>query len=173
MGNKILTYIFFPCCLLILTCASTHAPQNRLPGAQETPYSSKGAWIYILTLNEEKIAGEFLAVQNDTIYVVTDDGIIGQPIKKISKAEITAFKQNHQGLGSWTILGSLLTVSNGYLGVITMPMWLIGGPLATGAQSRKPLHWYPQEDMDSLKKYARFPQGLPKHLTLSDINQLQ
>jgi hypothetical protein len=50
-------------------------------------------------------------------------------------------------------------------------MWLIGGSLAVGGESRAPERKSPPLTWVELAPFARFPQGLPEGIALSGLQE--
>jgi hypothetical protein len=148
----ILSSLLFVYSLLIVGCATSYAPDNWLPETDDVPQNTHGGWIAIVTQeinsrsDEEWIqySGEFIALDDDNVYVL------------------------------WVTLGSLLTISNGAYGVITLPLWLFAGiPTASGESYRD---MYIEENpgevyWDNVNKFSRFPQGVVS-INLSDLQPM-
>jgi hypothetical protein len=85
-------------------------------------------------------------------------------------ARLIIFKNMIGAFGAWTFFGSLLTISNGYFLLFTLPTTLIMG-ISTIAGEAKRLNFldYPANSFENLSKYARFPQGLPEGLNIADL----
>jgi hypothetical protein len=150
----------------LLACSQNPAPRGWLPpprAAQSDPY---GAWIVVWSPAWGEWAGEFLAVERDTVFLLTPDSVVrAVPIDSIREAELAFYDAQWGGLSLWTGVGSVATISNGAFLVITLPMWLIGGSAATGGQSRAPLRRVRQPgEWDGVRMFARFPTGLPPGL---------
>lgn len=158
--------------LVAAGCASTGAPDDWLSPATEAPGDPYGAWVTVeLVKSQEKgfIRGEFLAVDRDSIYVLTgfapvEDPVSAIPLALVKKAKIAHFDpQTGKAIG-WVTFGSISTLSHGVGAVVTFPLWIIMGSAITGGHSRTPLENYPDLTWNELKMYARFPQGPPPGL---------
>ncbi len=67
-------------------------------------------------------------------------------------------------IAGWAALGSLLTATHGWYLLITFPTWVITGTAAASAESYRPLEELgvgTGEGWTAVRRYARFPQGLP------------
>jgi hypothetical protein len=160
--------------ILSPACATNPAPNDWLPGASEVPADPFGAWIridYESGSSRQEVAGELLAVEPDTVYVLAGESVVAFPCEAILKARVAWFESGAGILTAWTFLGSLASFSNGYIGGLTLPLWIISGSIATGAQSRAPLVDYrlDQGRPSVLRPYARFPQGLPEGIDRSTL----
>lgn len=150
---------------LLAGCAGTGAPRGWLSTAAEAQKESKGAWIkieYLSGASKRPIQGEFFAVNTETVYVGTAAGLIAIPLSDIKKARLATYDSQYRKLSVWTLLGSLSTASHGWGLFLSAPVWIIGGSLAAAAQSHKPIESFPDSDWNELKKFARFPHGLPE-----------
>ncbi len=159
---------------LCAACASNPAPDDWLPSAREVPADPYGAWIRITFdsgTSRHEIEGELLAAEPDTVYVLTGESVVAFPGDAIRHARVAWFESGAGNLAAWTLLGSLATLSNGYISGLTMPLWVLTGSLATSAQSRSPLVDYRPDrgTLLSIRAYARFPQGLPAGLDRSTL----
>lgn len=107
------------------------------------------------------VEGEFLAVGVESVHVLTLRGHEAIALSRVDRARL-AVHQSQTNQGSLLTLGGVLsTASNGLAAIFTAPLWLIVGPLTTGAVSRDPLRDVPSKSWKDVSIYARFPQGLP------------
>jgi hypothetical protein len=157
----------------VAACSQNPAPAGWLAPPRQAQSDPYGAWIVVWQpappdLRGEVLAaqGEFLAVDRDSVYVLSPDSVVrAVPVGTIHSARIAFYDAQSAGLGIWTGVGSVSTISNGGFLVLTLPLWVIGGSLITGGQSRAPLRDVQAGDSwDVLRRYARFPQGLPEGL---------
>jgi hypothetical protein len=90
----------------------------------------------------------------------------------IEKSQVLAFtlqyaQARHYG---WTIpLSSLVTLSHGAFAIFTFPINLITTIAVTGAGESAFVYKSDNMTYKELKMFARFPQGLPPNVMLSDI----
>jgi hypothetical protein len=112
------------------------------------------------------VGGEFIGVGRDSVFVLTDAGqFIGLSMTAIYDARVAYYASQYGNLAVWTALGSVATLSHGYVLSLTLPLWLIIGPLATASQSRAPfVHVRRAADWEAARGFARFPQGIPDGL---------
>ena len=179
---KLLTQCLFTIPFLIFVgCATSYAPTGYLPPTDEIPEEVHGGWITIITSpdsskSDEKwmiYGGEFIAVQDSVIYILYDTLYI-IPKWEITNSTLELDEKNTGAYGAWVAGGSLLTISNGYYSVITLPLWLVGGiPAASGESIRDRYEMeYPDElYWGEVNKFARFPQGV-NDIDLSEIKPL-
>jgi len=173
-SRKTIVAIVAVAALAILgACASTTAPPNWLPDASETQTLGFGSWISLAFAPDSQrlpVEGEFIAVEQDTVFVLTIRGLTGIHQADISAAELTNYQPNAGWLAVWTLLGALSTPSHGYFLVLSAPLWIITGSVSTAAQSHAPQKRFPRRSWVELRPYARFPQGLPPGI---DRNRLR
>ncbi len=148
-----------------LGCASAPtAPRDWLPTAKEAPSGAFGGWIELELLAERdrpEVDGELLAIQNERVYVLQGESVRPVPIDSIYKAKLTWYDSQPGQVAAGTVLGTLLTLSNGWYLVFTAPTWIIGGSVASSTQSREPIIEESKHAWSEFVPYARFPQGLP------------
>jgi hypothetical protein len=153
-------------------CAHSSAPRGWLPAPAAAQASAYGGWIE-LTYHERgesrRTDGELIAVTADSVWVLTDTQGVVIPTSTVEHGKLTAYAAQPGTLRAWTVLGTLATISNGGFLVFTAPMWLIGGSLAVGAESRSAERAHPPLAWPGLAPYARFPQGLPEGVGLTAL----
>jgi len=151
---------------LLAGCATNTAPRGWLFDVEETEKKAFGAWIsveYHDSLSGIRVDGEFIAVGEDKIYVLTQQDLIPIDRGDIEKATITAYNSKAGLIGVWTLLGSLSTGSHGGFLLISLPAWVLVGSIASASQSHAPVSIYPSTSWENLRGYARFPRGLPRN----------
>jgi hypothetical protein len=164
----------------LASCASSNAPRAWLPGPNEVPATAKGAWIEVSVVERSgeagrerrrtrRCEGEFLAASPESVYVLTMDGVEVVSRSAVASARVALFR-SQIGTGALITMGGFLsTASNGLGAVLTGPLWLIVGSIATGSVSREPLHDVPSHTWEEASLYARFPQGLPADFVRTGI----
>jgi len=164
-------------CLVAGGCASTGAPKGWLPEAKEAPRDPYGSWVTVAFANqysEDNLAGEFLAVDADSLYVLegysgTRDPVTGVSLDLVRTAKIASFDPQTNLAAGWAVFGALTSLSHGWGAAVSVPLWIIVGSISAGSHSRTPLKNYPDYSWDELKMYARFPQGPPPGLHQLDL----
>lgn len=159
----------FSLLILFSGCFTSNAPKYWLPRIDQVQQNALGAWIELRErdpMRDQQIEGEFLSVENNSVYVLTMSGMRAIYIPSIDDAKIFLWDY-HSGNAIWTLLGTLSTLTHGFWLLITAPVWIITGSIVSINESRAPTYSYPQYHWDELKQYARFPQGLPKQLDRS------
>jgi hypothetical protein len=126
--------------------------------------------------SRKTVEGELVAVAAESLYVLTDTLIV-VPRFAVWQIKLTRFGQEHASMAGWTLLGTIGTISHGFFLIGSMPLWIIGGSLATGQASKEPIvrphaaegKSVSMYELTALAAYARFPQGLPRNLDRSTL----
>ena len=148
--------------LLAAGCAHSGAPAHWLPPASQAQTEAHGGWVVVHLKDGRAHAGELLAVDADSIFVLEGDACVALSSAAISHAVVTGYDSQYGKLGGWTALGAVSTLSHGLVAALSMPTWVILGTTMTVVQShagRVDVATWEQARM-----YARFPQGLPAGL---------
>jgi hypothetical protein len=154
-------------CLLSIHCATTNAPDNWLPEPEASVADPYGGWVDIETREGRSVSGELIAVSTDTVYVA-DSSVHAIGTNGILKARLVYYDAGTT-ITTGAFLGPFVTLSNGLFLVFTLPMWIIGGPIAASSRSYDPIVDYPKKPLADFAKYSRFPQGLPPDLDLASV----
>ena len=153
-----------------VACASNTAPKGWLPTPTEAQSTAYGGWIELAYDQPERRAdGELIAVSAESVWVLTGSQGLVIPTAGVKKGKLTAYAAQKGGLSAWTVLGTISTLSNGGFLIFTAPMWMIGGSLAVGGESRAPERQHPPLAWVELAPFARFPQGLPQGVELTSL----
>lgn len=149
-----------------LACASTTAPSGWLPTPSEAQSEAFGGWMSVEYRAGSRAAyaeGELIAVGPDTVFLLPAEGLIAIPMGAIRRATLTAYDAQSGGLAAWTLLGTVSTLSHGVGLIVSAPVWILTGSIATASASRAPRRQYRSEAeaWQEFRKFARFPQGLP------------
>jgi len=173
MSNKhCLVIIVIVVICYCMSCASSTAPRGWLPSATEAQYTGFGSWIdvkYVRDSIKINSRGEFIAVGDDSLFCLVENNLLSIPLQSISSATITTFNSHHGRIASCTLLGMLSTGSHGFGAVVSAPLWIIMGSISTSIRSHEPIKKYGRRDWVELRKYARFPAGIPKNLDRSQL----
>jgi hypothetical protein len=166
-------------------CASTGAPDYWLSQAREAPRDPYGGWVTVRfvkdaeierfnTAGERRLGGEFLAVDADSLYVLTGlDSVncrmVGIPLTIVDRAKVAQFDPETTSASAWIFAGGLSTLSHGWALVFSLPVWLLGGTLMVQSHVEAAMENYPVVSWNHLAKYARFPQGPPPGIHEMDL----
>ncbi|MBK9291368.1 MAG: hypothetical protein IPM52_07060 [Bacteroidetes bacterium] len=158
--------------LLLWSCA--HVPAY-LPKLDNLGNSPNGAFVRLSQQAGPTVYGELLAVDSASIYVLTDKAFHNQSrCEAVPLQRVTTFKLRYAAPGryGWSIpiYGLFVApVTSGFLSIFTIPMNLIvTGSVTAGSYQATS---YTNQDIRKadLWKFARYPQGLPDGIALSDI----
>lgn len=156
--------------VILSSCATTNAPDGWLPKAEDIPTDTYGAWC---TLNikvnsrlnksgENVVAGELIAIDDSSIYLLNDVLLDRIPQRNILKSVIE-LDRKHYEYGIHTSFGTLSTISHGLVSIITAPMWILfGWPVAIGETYRDRYLGNPPDNLywNTVRKFSRYPQGI-------------
>ena len=163
--------------ILLSSCAATYAPEGWLPRAEDIPSDTYGAWC-TLTLkasnaikkyDQNIIMGELIAVTDTSVFILNDI-LLDKISKKNIERSIIELDSKHYEYGIHTCLGTLSTISHGILLVATAPLWILTGvSVSVGETNRDRYIGDPPDKLywESVRKFSRFPQGLPDDIILS------
>lgn len=147
--------------LLFALVACLNNPDPRAPEVGSIPISKFGAWIVITERDGRVTSGELLAIDHGMIHVkpgARENASI--PLHQISGAELYKYESDW-GFGVWGALGTLATISHGAWLIFSAPLWIITSSVAAGYESYHVRLKLPDDDINELAKWARYPQGMP------------
>lgn len=166
---------------LFSSCKTIYAPDGALPEAENLPSDPYGAWC-VLKLkdsssrkNKEQklVMGELIAVDDTSVYVLSDTLLKKIPHKSIETSVIEIDQKNKRYI-THACMGTIFTFSHGWLSVFTAPLWLLFGlPVAINetARDRYAAEYPDITYWESVSKFSRFPQGLPEDLNANLLRQ--
>lgn len=145
---------------------SSGAPAGWLPRADDLGRSGRGAWITIRGPGKGKAttAGELIAIADDRVYVLAQDGL-----RIVAAAEVrTALVAVYASDADAEVGRSFITLTHGSWQILTtLPWWGL-----VHDTSRAPLLKHPPLPLEGLGRFARFPHGLPPGLDPRSLGQL-
>ncbi len=156
-------------------CASVQAPSGYLPGASETQWDVYGGWITVAYSDSGTINtadGEFIGFQDSVVYVLTKSEPVSIRCEDVRSASFDIYSKKTWLFAGWTLLGSVSVLSHGYYAVLSLPLWLLTGIPSTisesldgrYAENTPTIYWW-----QSISKFSRFPQGIPKQVDLREL----
>lgn len=167
----------FSALLIILAgCQDQMVPSGYLHRPLQVEKSYTGSWIEVSinadSVPESKIelSGELIAIQSDTVYILTQLNLVPLHRNRINSAILFIFTNQSTappligGLSYFpNILGALFhsEFSSEFLllGIPVLTTGIILGLFERGGNSA--LRYPKKYKIDDFKKFARFPQGLP------------
>ena len=179
MPKRIKTILLFTGLILFLSeCATVKIPASYRYSARQLKREITGNWI-IIKLNsgiiadpDTILAGELIAIQSDTIYLTTPKGLKGVQVTSVVQADLYMYVNQP---GSYAVLTGLLYLPDVVAALVTgipgflllgVP-WIVTGSIITTseASNHSNILNYPFFcKLDELKKFARFPQGMPPNI---------
>lgn len=148
--------------LLAGACATNPAPDDFLPDAKAARTAVHGGWVVVRLHTDSTFAGELLAASTDSIWIGDFAAPRALAHEQVADARLYAYDSEGGHVMGLALLGTVSTIGNGMLLVLTAPMWLIGGGIASAAQSRAAIYRVPLHEWHDLARFARFPQGMPR-----------
>jgi hypothetical protein len=147
--------------LLFALTACLNNPDPRAPEVGSIPISKFGAWIVITERDGRVTSGELLAIDHGMVHVkpgARENTSI--PLHEVRVAELYKYESDW-GFGAWGALGTLSTISHGFLLIFSAPIWIIASSVVAGTESYHVRLKLPDDDINELAKWARYPQGMP------------
>ncbi|HTM23260.1 MAG TPA: hypothetical protein VL172_22215 [Kofleriaceae bacterium] len=154
--------------LLAAGCSATDPAPARwrrtVAQAQRSPF---GAWVNVELRRGPVISGELLAVEPERIFLGSRGQLRPLAIAAIAKVTVSAYAVDSSGVAMTSVLGGLSTLSHGWFLVLSLPVWtLLGIPLSRSASGQGFLAAGDPDAIRGLRKWARFPQGMPAGMAL-------
>ncbi len=152
-------------------CASNTAPKGFLDSPHALPPTVRGGWVtlrYTEDLHDRRADGELLAVHEDSVYVLTEQGFRAVSRKGVRSAKVTGYAAEKGGFALWTLVGTLSTASHGFGLVISAPVWILVGSVTTAAESSAP-DVPLRSGWARMRAWSRYPQGLPPALDRASL----
>lgn len=174
MNNTIKHWSWLVLAITTTACASVHAPKGSVPKREQLLYDAFGGHMTLQVQQSSAMivveSGELIAVAPDTIYLMTGGKVKAYDKSIILSGRIVVFNTAANSYASWTALLSIGTISNGVYALGTFPLTLITGIATTSAESKRKNYFdYPVETWEFIRRYARFPQGLPHGIPISAL----
>jgi hypothetical protein len=152
-------------------CAVFHSPRGWLPKLQQVPSEAYGCWSEVEHISDgqtKKTSGELIAVAPGRLFILSQTGVSEIRLISIKWMRLEVFESANM-LGAWAFVGTLSTLSHGIGLVVSAPIWIISGISAAAAESRSGVIMLRGSPTEDIRKYARFPQGLPEGIDLASL----
>lgn len=163
-------------------CASTTAPRRFLPDLDAMGKNVHGGWAEC-TLEGGVAVGELLAVDADSVWLLSGGHLRVVPMHRVSSMFVTGYNADYGGLAVWTVLGTASTITHGIALILSAPVWLIVGSISTVSYSYNSRESVTRRELDEphaaaraierLRMYARFPQGLDPWLDRTLLEEVR
>jgi hypothetical protein len=158
-------------------CAASDLP-SRLPNPDQAMDATTGSYVVVYEDAGEdhtvRWAGELIAVDKESLHVLSENGFASLPIAKVERAKlfVTDVPLAPGTAGLWVFIGLLSTASQGYGAIYTAPAWLIVGTVCAGTYASFADSGdmeFPGCSWEKISLFSRFPQGLPPRLDRSRL----
>jgi hypothetical protein len=171
-----------PLAAALTACATTSAPPHFLPQPEIAGREVHGGWLEVRVANppgsELRLAGELLAITADSVWLTTraDSLAAANSGYVIARSAVTSAKltwwsaePGTGNLGVLTILGTLSTISNGLILILSAPAWILTGSIASATYTFAPRTGLEPANPvgPDLRSLSRFPAGMPTGLDRS------
>jgi hypothetical protein len=180
--NVILVFSVFIICLL--GCSTANIPVSYRFNPSDLKKEITGNWIEINMHSKSNVSpdmglsGELIAIQSDTVYILTEEQLNSIQINKINEAILYIF--SNQG-GKYAVATGLLYLPDIIAAIVTripsflvfgVPLVIVGSSISIYEASENSNRLiYPKENiLEDFKKYARFPQGMPQGITKEKLH---
>lgn len=163
---------FFFIGFLILTISSCSTP-SFLPSVEYIDVDQNGSYIKINNKTPEYLGGELIAVDSNSIVVMSEKKkrCITIEKSKVKKYSLRYAKTKNYG---WTIpVFALSSISHGFYAIVTLPLNLIATIAITASSSKASSYTDKTISYDQLRMFARFPQGIPPNISLESIKPVK
>jgi hypothetical protein len=173
-------------CLLVAGCASSGAPAGFLREARGAQSDARGGWASVELAAQpgesatRKLQGELIAATEDALIVEIPTQAGASRLRlaraEIRSARVTGYETTPGPLAVWGTLGTLSTLSHGFILIFSAPVWIVTASVSAAVESRGAMIDYPDStkrtlpdgtavqvplDLTAFAIYARFPQGAP------------
>jgi hypothetical protein len=167
MKTKIITILILPA-ILLLGCASP----AYLPKAGNIGQNPYGSYIKVKLTDKPAVSGELIAIDSTQLIVFNEykKSCETIPMNTIRKFELQYAKGKNYG---WTIpVFTLLTpFIHGFLSAFTLPANLVVTIAISVSGARDFRYNQKNTTFETLRMFARFPQGIPEGVALTEIKQ--
>jgi hypothetical protein len=171
-----------PLAATLAACATTSAPPHFLPEPEVAGREVHGGWLEVTVANpaggELRLDGELLAITADSVWLTSrpdslaaaNSGyVIARGAVRSAKLTWWSKEPGTGNLGLLTIAGTLSTISNGFILILTAPAWVLTGTIASATYTFAPRTGLEPANPDApdLRSLSRFPAGVPTGLDRS------
>lgn len=159
--------------LLLLIFGSCKTPYTPLyvPELENLDVNKYGSYVEIEYNIESKLNGELISIDSNLLIVLEEKTNICQVVYTTEIKQFTLRYAKHEDY-VWSVpLYTLMSLSHGYFLILTTPINLLTVMIVIlQAQNA---YIYTNKDMtyEKLKMFARFPQGIPPNIEISDIKR--
>lgn len=169
--------------LLMQGCSHSLLPAAYRQRITALPTQISGSWADVKIkpgesiTSEIMVSGELIAIQADTLFILSEYRLEGIGTKRISEVILHLYEKNTR---VYVVITGLIYVPDIIAAIAYgMPEFLIiglpglvGGAIVTASEGTKSnLMKYPKEyNLADMKKFARYPQGMPPGIDKSKLH---
>jgi hypothetical protein len=151
----------------VAACANNPDPRPRTP--EDVLTDTHGAWIVVHMHDGTAAEGELIDVQPTFVRVLTGAGVVRESRPAIATASLYTYQPELSSFVAWGVLGTLSTIANGVFLVFTAPAWELTAGLSSLAERSHVKMQYPDDTLEALGQWARFPGGMPPTVHLERV----
>lgn len=157
-------------------CQKRMIPASYMPTPDDATMNIKGSWIVLNTDNDslplsgKSLSGELIAIQSDSVYLLTDSELTAVNSNMISSAVLYPFKPQTAITPTIAMLSSLPAIigaiakDDGAFLLLGVPVMITGAVMSAIEGGGNVMKYPVRHTLNDLAKFARFPQGLPPGL---------
>jgi hypothetical protein len=165
--------LLLPAAILIAGCATNWVPDRWLASPEQSQVQGYGGWATVTFDSNPKrapIGGELISVAPDQLMILMPSGVIEVSKTGTKRVVVDGYEQDVRPVRRGWLIGSLASITHGYLAPVTVGLWSGAAQAALREAYSYARVTYPGQPWQDLRRYARFPQGLPAGL---DVRALQ
>jgi hypothetical protein len=173
--RRIYMYSILYSVLSLMSCVSKTPIVKNTNNYHQSPY---GAYIELSVQGvQEKLVfkGELIAVDDKKIVVRTlgkNETVRPFALKDILSYKVYYAKNDHEDYNAWGTLMTVSTISHGWFVILTLPINGIVFAFVNSNYKREFNYSKKELPIQELYKFARYPQGLPPHINLNNLNEI-
>ncbi|MEI6048196.1 MAG: hypothetical protein WCS03_04805 [Bacteroidota bacterium] len=168
--------------LAIAGCNATKIPRAYLPNPNKLKTSITGSWIEVTIRSDTSsiktdLSGELIAIQNDTLFILSDVQLNAIKVTNIDEAILYIFKNQGGRFAIYTglsivpdIIGAIAYAVPGFL-ILGVPILVTGSVIAIveGGNKSNRLFYPERNSIKELGKFARFPAGMAPEVRRDEL----
>lgn len=170
--------------LFLSGCSTTFIPANYRHNPGGVKRVITGSWTVVklkqmdITGTETSLSGELIAIQSDTMYILTGTGLKSINTSNIAIADLFLFVNQARRYATITgllclpdVLAALIIGEPAFI-LLGVPWFITGAILSMveGSNLSNQLNYPGKNQFSELNKFARFPQGLPPNIDKSGFH---
>ncbi len=160
--------IIFIIGIVVLTSSCTK-PKN-LTKVEYVDINTYGSYIGVYRTTESNVYGELIAIDQEKMIVLLEDTAqcVTVPLSDVTQFTLRYAEPDHY---AWSIPAyTFMTITHGLWLLVTAPVNLIVTIAVTASGERAYRYNNRNMTFEELTMFARFPQGIPPNVDLSEIH---